>query len=56
MTKKTNFENSYLRLKEINELLKSDEVLYIDTILTLQKEAEKLHKFCKKMLTKINNS
>lgn len=49
------FEKAYKRLKEIYEYLSSNEVIDIDEMLKLQEEAEKLYKFCKAKLIKINS-
>ena len=47
------FKKSYLKLKEINDLLISEEILDIDKILKLQQEAEKNYKICEKELKKV---
>ena len=54
MTEKISFEKAYKRLKEVNELLKSDEIIDVNVILKLQKEAKKMYDFCKKELKKLD--
>lgn len=42
MTKLT-FEQAYNRLKEIHEMLQTNEVMDVEKIITLQKEAKELY-------------
>ncbi len=45
-----NFKESYNRLKEIKDILQSDEIIDIDKINKLQKEAKKLYEECQNIL------
>jgi len=47
-----NFENAYNRLKEINAILQSGQLLDIQKIIELQKEAKELYEFCNKTIIK----
>ena len=47
------FEEAYKRLKEINDMLKDEELIDIDKIVSLQKEAKQLYDFCEKELKKV---
>lgn len=53
--KKLSFEQSYLRLKEINDLLQSDGILDVEKIIALQKEAKELYEQLDKLLKKAEN-
>lgn len=44
------FAEAYLRLQEIHRLLQSEELIDVEEILELQKEAQQLNEFCQKML------
>lgn len=47
------FEKAYKRLKEINQILKSKDIIWVDEIIKLQKESKELYDFCDKELKKI---
>lgn len=47
-----NFKQAYLRLQEIHQLLKSEELIDIDMIINLQKEAKECHDICNTLLQK----
>jgi len=46
------FEKAYNRLKEINSLLQSGQIVDIQQIIDLQKEAEKIYKVCNEVICK----
>ncbi|NDK09465.1 exodeoxyribonuclease VII small subunit [Candidatus Gracilibacteria bacterium] len=46
MPKAKTFKDSFERLKEISDLLDKDEVIDVDTLIKVQKEAKELYKFC----------
>lgn len=46
------FKEAYLRLKEIHILLHSDEIIDVEEILMLQKEAKKCYEICESVLLK----
>lgn len=48
-----NFEQAYIRLKEITETLKSKDIIWVDEIIALQKEANQLYEFCDNQLKKV---
>lgn len=50
MEQTPNFKQSYLRLKEINDLLKNDVIMDVDEIIKLQNEATILYNICKNKL------
>jgi len=50
------FETAYKRLKEINELLKSQQFIDIDQIIKLQEEAKGLYEFCEGKLKNLDNN
>ncbi len=47
------FKEAFERLKEIYLYLKTNEIIDVDEMINLQKEAEELYKFCKDKLKKI---
>lgn len=47
------FKQAFMRLQEINQLLKSDELIDVSEIIELQQEAKYLYDFCNKELEKI---
>lgn len=47
------FEQAYQQLQEIYETLQSDEVVDVDRIMKLQKEAKKLYEICRAKLKTI---
>ncbi len=49
---KLNFEQAYLRLKEIHEMLETNELMDIEKIIALQKEAKELYEQLDHMLKK----
>ncbi len=49
MTKPTNFEVAYTRLKEIHDLLENNEVMDVEKIIALQKESKEIYE-------KLNNA
>ena len=49
---KNSFEQSYKRLKEIHELLQKKEIMDVEQIILLQKEAKELHHELDVMLKK----
>ncbi len=51
--KKLTFKEAFERLKEIYLYLKTNEIIDVDEMINLQKEAEELYKFCKDKLKKI---
>jgi len=55
ITKKMDFEKAYKRLKEINETLQSGQIIDIDQILKLQKEAKENYNICKEIILKTEN-
>lgn len=50
--KKLSFEQAYHRLKEIHEMLETNELMDIEKIITLQKEAKELYEQLDHMLKK----
>ncbi|MEF2175027.1 MAG: exodeoxyribonuclease VII small subunit [Candidatus Absconditabacteria bacterium] len=50
MEQSTSFKEAYLRLKEINEILKNDVIMDVDEIIKLQNEATTLYNICKNKL------
>lgn len=55
MEQTPNFKESFLRLKQINELLKNDVIMDVDEIIKLQNEATILYNICKNKLENIDN-
>lgn len=47
-----NFTQAYQRLQEIQQLLQSNEIIDIEQLLTLQKEAKICYELCQSMLKK----
>lgn len=47
-----NFKQAYLRLQEIHQLLKSEELIDIDMIISFQKEAKECYDICNTLLQK----
>lgn len=45
MSEQRSFQTTYNRLKEIHTLLSTKEMLDIDNLVTMQKEAKELHDF-----------
>jgi exonuclease VII small subunit len=50
MPAKKTFKESFERLQEISELLDKEEVIDVDTLIEVQKEAKQLYKFCSEKL------
>jgi len=50
------FSKAYNRLKEINNILQSGQVIDIQQIVDLQKEAEELYKICKDVIIKFEEN
>ncbi len=48
------FKESFERLKEISDLLDRDEVIDVDTLIKIQKEAKELYKFCGEKLEDVS--
>ncbi len=49
---KLTFEQAYTRLKEINDTLQTSEVIDVEKIIALQKEAKELYEYLDKVLKK----
>ncbi len=56
MEKTLSFKEAYQRLEQIYNLLKNNEIIDIDEIINLQKEAEKLYNYCNDILKKVNQN
>jgi len=51
-----NFETAYLRLKEIHTILTTQEIVDIDKLLVLQKEAKELYEFLTERLSTLTKT
>jgi exodeoxyribonuclease VII small subunit len=54
MPAKKTFKESFERLQEISELLDKDEIIDVDTLIEVQKEAKELYKFCSEKLERVS--
>lgn len=51
-----NFKTSFLRLREIQEKLETEEIIDVDELINLQKEAKELYEFCESKIKKLDDN
>jgi len=51
-----NFKTSFLRLREIQEKLEDEEIIDVDELIELQKEAKELYEFCESKIKKLDDN
>lgn len=54
MAETKTFKESFERLKEISEILDKDEVIDVDELMKVQKEAKELYTFCSEKLENVS--
>lgn len=52
----TNFKEAFIRLKEIQTELEKEEIIDVDKLIELQKEAKELYEFCESKIKKLDES
>lgn len=53
MTQK-NFKDAFIRLREIQQELEDEEIIDVDKLIALQKEAKELYDFCESKIKKLD--
>jgi hypothetical protein len=51
-----NFKTAFLRLREIQEKLETEEIIDVDELINLQKEAKELYEFCESKIKKLDDN
>ncbi len=51
-----NFKESFVRLREIQEELEKEEIIDVDKLIDLQKEAKELYDFCESKIKKLDDN
>ncbi len=50
-----NFKTAFIRLREIQEELENEEIIDVDKLIELQKEAKELYEFCESKIKKLDD-
>jgi hypothetical protein len=53
---KTDFKTAFIRLRQIQQDLEREEIIDVDKLIELQKEAKELYEFCDSKIKKLDEN